>query len=68
MYIYNEGFHLFIFGYCPLLSMFHSRRLNSRISNIHKRALRIVHKDCIKYPGELPKKKYKSVTIHQRNL
>ena len=30
------------FGYCPLVWMFHSRKLNNRIKNIHERALRIV--------------------------
>ena len=29
------------FGYCPLIWMFHSRRLNSKINFIHERALRI---------------------------
>ena len=38
----------FIFSqreYCPLVWMFHSRKLNSHISNIHERALRIVFRD-----------------------
>ena len=33
------------FGYCPLVWMFHSRKLNHRINRIHERALRIVYKD-----------------------
>ena len=33
------------FGYCPLVWMFHSRKLNNRINNIHERALRIVYRD-----------------------
>ena len=32
-------------GYCPLEWMFHSRKLNNRINNIHERALRIVYRD-----------------------
>ena len=28
------------FGYCPLLCMFHSRKLNSRINKLHERALK----------------------------
>ena len=33
------------FGYCPLIWMFHSRRLNNKINRIHERALRITYKD-----------------------
>ena len=33
------------FGYCPLVWMFHSRKLNNRINNIHQHALRIVYRD-----------------------
>ena len=33
------------FGYCPLVWLFHSRKLNNRINNIHKRVLRIVFRD-----------------------
>ena len=32
------------FGYCPLVWMFHSRKLNRR-NNIHERALRIAYRD-----------------------
>ena len=31
------------FGYCPLIWMFHSRRLNNKINSIHERALRITY-------------------------
>ena len=30
------------FGYCPLVWMFHSRKINNRINNTHERALRII--------------------------
>ena len=33
------------FNYCPLTWMFHSRQLNSKINELHERALRIVHKN-----------------------
>ena len=33
------------FGYCPLIWMFHSRRKNHKINNLHERALRIAYKD-----------------------
>ena len=32
-------------GYCPLLWMFHSRKLNSRINKFRERALKIVYQD-----------------------
>ena len=34
------------FGYCPLVWMFHNRKLNNHINNIHKRALRKFFRDC----------------------
>ena len=33
------------FSYCPIVWMFHSRKLNKRIYHIHERALTIVYKD-----------------------
>ena len=35
------------FSYCPLVWMFHSRRLNNRINHIHERALRIIYQVTI---------------------
>ena len=55
------------FGYCPLVWMFHSRKLNNRINNIHERALRIVYRDYESTFQQLLKQN-KSVSIHQRNL
>ena len=55
------------FSYCPLIWMFHSRKLNSRINRIHERALRLVYKDNLSNFQELLLKD-NSVTIHQRNL
>ena len=55
------------FGYCPLVWMFHSRTLNSRINRLHERALRIVHRDPQLTFTELLRKD-KSFTIHHRNL
>ena len=34
------------FGYCPLIWMFHSRKVNSKI-NLQERSLRIVYNDYI---------------------
>ena len=55
------------FGYCTLVWMFHSRKLNNRINNIDERALRIVYRD---YESTFQQflKQNKSVSIHQRNL
>ena len=51
-------------NYCPLVWMFHSRKLNNRINSIHERALRITYKDSF---NELLQKD-NAVTIHQKNL
>ena len=55
------------FGYCPLIWMFHSRRLNNKINLIHERALRITYGDRISTFQELLSKD-NSVSIHHRNL
>ena len=54
------------FGYCPLLWIFHSRKINNRINSHHERALRVVYRDYNASFSELLSKD-KSVTIHQRN-
>ena len=55
------------FGYCPLVWMFHCRKINNRINSRHKRTLRVV---CRNYKATFSEllSKDKSVTIHQRNL
>ena len=55
------------FGYCPLVWMFHSRKINSRVNSLHERALRVVYRDYNATFSELLSQD-KSVTIHQRNL
>ena len=55
------------FQYCPLVWMFHSRRMNSKINRLHERALRIAYKDYTSTFVALLEKD-KSVTIHQKNL
>ena len=55
------------FGYCPLVWMFHSRKLNTRINKIHERSLRIVYDDNTSSFDELLKKD-KSFSIHERNI
>ena len=55
------------FGYCPLVWMFHSRKLNNRINKIHERALRIIYDDNKSTFRELLNKD-NSFTIHERNI
>ena len=55
------------FGYCPLIWMFHSIKLNHRINKIHERALRLVYKNPhISFEELLAKDN--TFTIHERNL
>ena len=55
------------FHYCPLVSMFHSRKLNHRRNSIHEIALRVTYLD---YQSTLLQllQKDNSVKIHQRSL
>ena len=55
------------FGYCPLVWMFHSRKLNNRINKIHERSLRIIYDDSKLTFRELLDKD-NSITIHERNI
>ena len=55
------------FKYCPLVWMFHCRRLNSRVNGLHERALRIVYNDYNLSFQELLEKDG-SVTVHNTNL
>ena len=55
------------FWYCPLVWMFHNRRLNNRINSIHERSLRLVYDDKVSSCEELLIKD-NSFTIHERNV
>ena len=55
------------FGYCPLIWIFDSRRVNNKINHLHERSLRIVYKDNYSSYVDLLAKD-KSFTIHQRNI
>ena len=55
------------FNYCPLVWMFHSRSLNTRINQIHERALRIVYGHETSSFANLLKRD-NSFTIHERNI
>lgn len=55
------------FSHCPLVWMFHSRSINTKINNLHYRALRMIYQDDTASFNELLIKDG-SVTIHQKNL
>ena len=55
------------FKYCPLLWMFHSKKLSKRIDKLHERALRVVYKDKNLTFEELLEKD-NSYNTHHRNL
>ena len=55
------------FGYCPLVQMLHSRKLNSRVNKLHERALRIVYQDYASSFTELLEKD-NSTTTHNRKI
>ena len=55
------------FEYCPLIRMFHSRKLNNKVNRIHERALRITYNDKSSSYRELITKD-SSVAIHHRNI
>ena len=55
------------FGYCRLVWMFHSRKLNNHVNNIHERVLSIAYRDYESTFQQLLKQN-KSELIYQRNL
>ena len=54
-------------GYSPLIQMFHSRGVKSKINHLYEWSLRIVYKDNISYFEDLLKRR-KLFTIHQKNI
>ena len=56
------------FSYCPLIWMFHSRKIEHRINSIHKRALKLVYQDSPDLTFQELLAKDKSVSVHQKNL
>ena len=55
------------FKYCPLIWMFHSRRLNNKINNVHEKALRIIYSDYKSTFQEILDK-VASFSVHHRNI
>ena len=56
------------FGYCPLVWMFHSRKLNSRVNKLHERTLRIVYQQDYASSFTELLEKDNAATIHNRNI
>ena len=54
------------FSYSPLVRMFHNRQINTKINNLHYRALRIIYLDETSSFEELLRDG--TVTVHHRNL
>ena len=48
--------------------MFHSRKMEHRINNIHKRALKLVYQDSPDLTFQELLAKDNSVSVHQKNL
>ena len=55
------------FGYCPLIWMFHSWKVNSKINHLQERSSRIVYNDYITSFEDLLKKD-NSFKIHHKNI
>ena len=55
------------FNYCPLVRMFHSRKVNNKLNHLHERCLRIVYSDKMSSFKKLLETD-RSVPIHIRNL
>ena len=55
------------FNYCPLVWMCHSRRNNTKISNLHERCLRLIYSYKKSSYEELLEKEG-SVSIHHTNI
>ena len=62
-----KAFIISQFSYCPLLLMFHTKKLNNRINGLHEKALRVTYQDRYSSFSELLNVD-KSLYIHYRNI
>ena len=62
-----KAFFMVQFSYCPLIWMFHSRKLSNKINKLHESILRIVYSDNTSSFEELLKTD-NSVSVHRRNI
>ena len=63
-----NAFIILQFSYCPLIWMFHSRKMECSINRIHERALRLIYPSDSKLTFKELLNKNKTVSIHQKNL
>ena len=56
------------FSYCPLIWMFHSRRIEHRVNKIHEKALCLIYPSDSKLTFKELLDKKQTVSIHQKNL
>ena len=56
------------FSHCPLIWMFHSRRMEHKINKIHERVLRLICPSDSKLTFKEFLDKNKTVSIHRKNL
>ena len=61
-----KAFIISPFSYCPLIWMFHSRNLNSKLYWIHEQALRLVYQNNHRFSEILDLDN--SVTVQEKNL
>ena len=55
------------FNYCPVIWMFHSQALNSKVNRLHENCLRIIYSDETSTFNQLIEK-VSSVCMHDRNI
>ena len=63
----KNSFVICHFSYCPVVWMFHSRKLNAQIKRLQERSLGVIYKDFDSSFEELLRRD-SSATLYQRNL
>ena len=61
-----KAFFMAQFSCCPLIWIFHSRKLNSKINKLHERCLQIVNSDNTSFEELLETDN--SVLVHHQNI
>ena len=64
--IFMKAFVSWQFCYCPLIWMFHSRKMEHRINSIYKRTLKLVYEDSHGLTFQEFLAEDKSATVHQK--
>ena len=66
--VHVNSFIISQFSYCPLIWMFHNRKMERSMNKIHERALRLIYPSDSKLTFKELLNKNKTVSIHQNNL